>query len=74
MIRYRKLGYVALNVTDLARSGWELHQIATFAGHRNPETTMQYIHLSGVDLAARLAASTSSIHAWRTAMTAEALR
>lgn len=63
-----------LCLTDLARSGWELHQIATFAGHRNPATTMQYIHLSGVDLAARLASSASSVHGWRTAMTAKALR
>lgn len=63
-----------LCLTDLARSGWELHQIATFAGHRNPTTTMQYIHLSGVDLAAQLASSASSIHGWRTAMTAKALQ
>jgi integrase/recombinase XerD len=32
--------------TDLARSGWELHAIATFAGHQKTETTQRYIHLS----------------------------
>ena len=36
-----------LCLTDLARSGWELHQIATFAGHRSTDTTQRYIHLSG---------------------------
>jgi integrase/recombinase XerD len=30
-----------LCLTDLARSGWEIHQIAQFAGHRNPQTTAQ---------------------------------
>ena len=29
-----------LCLTDLARAGWELHAIATFAGHRNPPTTL----------------------------------
>jgi hypothetical protein len=31
--------------------GWELHAIATFAGHRSTESTLTYIHLSGRDLA-----------------------
>jgi integrase/recombinase XerD len=44
-----------LCLTDLARAGWELHAIATFAGHRDPATTMQYVHLSGRDLAGKLA-------------------
>ena len=42
-----------LCLTDLARSGWELHQIASFAGHRSTDTTQRYIHLSGRDLAER---------------------
>jgi zinc-finger of transposase IS204/IS1001/IS1096/IS1165 len=54
-----------LRLTDLARSGWELHQIAQFAGHRNPQTTLLYIHLSGHDLAERLTRGMSHIHAWR---------
>ena len=43
-----------LCLTDLARMGWELHAIATFAGHRSTESTLRYIHLSGRDLAAKL--------------------
>ena len=48
-----------LCLTDLARANWELHAIATFAGHRHPATTLQYIHLSGRE-----------IHDWRIAMLA----
>ncbi|MFD7011120.1 tyrosine-type recombinase/integrase [Rhodococcus jostii] len=44
-----------LCLTDLARTGWELHAIATFAGHRSTETTLTYIHLSGRELADKLA-------------------
>jgi site-specific recombinase XerD len=62
-----------LCLTDLARAGWELHTIATFAGHRNPATTLQYIHLSGRDLAAKLANGMAQIHAWRIAQLADAL-
>lgn len=54
-----------LCLTDLARSGWEVHQIAQFAGHRNPQTTLLYIHLSGHDLAEHLTRGMSHIHAWR---------
>jgi site-specific recombinase XerD len=60
-----------LCLTDLARAGWELHAIAQFAGHRNPATTLQYIHLSGRDLAARLARGMEQIHAWRLRTLAE---
>ncbi|MBJ7594742.1 MAG: tyrosine-type recombinase/integrase [Candidatus Dormibacteraeota bacterium] len=62
-----------LCLTDLARSGWELHAIATFAGHRNTDTTLQYIHLSGRDLAQRLEAGMASIHAWRTQLTVDVI-
>lgn len=54
-----------LRLTDLARAGWDVHEIARFAGHRNPETTQQYIHLSGDDLAKRLARGMEQIHVWR---------
>jgi integrase/recombinase XerD len=54
-----------LCLTDLARAGWELHAIATFAGHRSLATTLQYIHLSGRDLANKLARGMAEIHAWR---------
>lgn len=33
-----------LCLTDLARMGWELHAIATFAGHRSTESTLAYIN------------------------------
>jgi integrase len=54
-----------LCLTDLARMGWELHAIATFAGHRSTDSTMRYIHLSGRDLSEKLNASMTHIHAWR---------
>ena len=60
-----------LCLTDLARAGWELHEIATFAGHRSLETTMLYIHLSGRDLADKVYQGMQSIHRWRMAMMGE---
>jgi len=57
-----------LCLTDLARMGWELHAIATFAGHRSTDSTLTYIHLSGRDLAAKLNAGMAHIHAWRLEM------
>ena len=62
-----------LCLTDLARSDWELHAIATFAGHRSTDTTQRYIHLSGRDLADRLASGMSQIHAERIALIGEVL-
>jgi len=62
-----------LCLTDLARAGWDLHEIACFAGHRHPQTTLIYIHLSGRDLAAKFAHGMAAIHAWRTRMTTEVL-
>lgn len=54
-----------LCLTDLARMGWEVHAIASFAGHRSTESTLRYIHLSGRELSVRLNASMSHLHAWR---------
>ena len=62
-----------LCLTDLARAGWGVHEIALFAGHRNPQTTMLYIHLSGRELALKLERGMAQIHAWRAAMLAEVL-
>ena len=59
-----------LCLTDLARMGWELHAISTFAGHRSTESTLRYIHLSGRDLADKLAKGVDQIHAWRVDMLA----
>lgn len=57
-----------LRLTDLARAGWDVHEIAAFAGHGNVQTTMLYIHLSGRELATKLDAAMAHIHAWRTAV------
>jgi site-specific recombinase XerD len=57
-----------LCLTDLARMGWELHAIASFAGHRSTDSTLQYIHLSGRELSAKLNSSMTHVHAWRIGM------
>jgi integrase/recombinase XerD len=57
-----------LCLTDLARMGWELHAIATFAGHRSTDSTLRYIHLSGRDLAGKLNRGMGQIHGWRVEM------
>jgi len=54
-----------LRLTDLARAGWDIHEIAEFAGHRSLETTMLYIHLSGRELAAKIESGMAQIHLWR---------
>jgi integrase len=62
-----------LCLTDLARSGWDLHEIASFAGHRSIETTKEYINLSCRDLAAKLARGMDQIHKWRMGCMQESL-
>jgi integrase/recombinase XerD len=62
-----------LCLTDLARMGWEVHAIATFAGHRSADSTLRYIHLSGRELAEKLNSSMTQIHAWRVQMLTEPL-
>jgi integrase len=57
-----------LCLTDLARMGWELHAIATFAGHRSTESTLTYILLSGRELSAKLNRSMTHLHARRVSM------
>jgi len=46
-----------LRLTHLAQAGWKLHEISAYAGHRNPQTTLMYLHLSGTDLLCRMAES-----------------
>lgn len=46
-----------LRLTDLARSGMDLHAIAEYAGHRSLETTKIYIKLSGRETAERVRTS-----------------
>ena len=43
-----------LRLTDLARTGMDIHAIAQYAGHRNLETTKVYIKLSGRETAERV--------------------
>lgn len=62
-----------LCLTDLARTNWDIHEIATFAGHRSIQTTLRYIHLSGRELAAKLTQGMAEIHASRVRFTAEML-
>ena len=62
-----------LCLTDLARANWDVQEIATFAGHRSIQTTLLYIHLSGRELASKLARGMAEIHAWRTRMLKEVL-
>ncbi|WP_318351587.1 tyrosine-type recombinase/integrase [Klebsiella pneumoniae] len=38
-----------LRLTHLARAGWKLHELAAYAGHRDPGRPV-YLHLSGTDL------------------------
>ena len=39
-----------LRLTDLARAGLELHDIAAYAGHKSAQTALTYLHLSGCDV------------------------
>jgi integrase len=61
-----------LCLTDLARMGWEVHAIAALAGHRRTDTTLQYVHLFGRDLAEKLKSGMEHIQAWRERMLAAA--
>jgi hypothetical protein len=69
VLRYTAYGIL----TDLARANWDIHEIATFAGHRSVQTTTVYVHLSGRDLANKLARGMAEIHAGRVAAMGEVL-
>ena len=60
-----------LCLTDLARMGWELHAIATFAGHRSTESTLRYIHLSGTGAVRQAEPLDGQLHAQRVGMLTE---
>ncbi len=51
-----------LCLTDLARAGWDIHEIARFAGHRSVQSTLLYIHISARDLSDKLARGMTAIH------------
>jgi len=42
----------------------ELHQIATYAGHKSLSSTMLYIHLSGVELTEAVSKSLAGFEYW----------
>jgi site-specific recombinase XerD len=54
-----------LRLTDLARAGWSIEEIAQYAGHRDLQTTLMYIHLSGRELAAKFRRTMDSLHTRR---------
>jgi integrase/recombinase XerD len=53
-----------LRLTHLAQAGWDIHEIATYAGHRTIQATLLYIHLSGRDLSDKLARSMAGMDEW----------
>jgi integrase/recombinase XerD len=53
-----------LRLTHMARAHMDLYQIATYAGHRSLQTTMLYLHLSGVELTEAVTRSLSSFERW----------
>ena len=63
-----------LRLTDLARAGWDVHEIATFAGHRSIQTTLGYIHLSGRELASKLERTLTEVDRARLSVLAGDLR
>ena len=42
----------------------DLHQIALYAGHASLQTSMLYIHLSGVELTEAVSRSLASFERW----------
>jgi integrase/recombinase XerD len=54
-----------LCLTDLARAEWDIHEIATFAGHRSIQSTLRYIHLSARDLTEKFSTTLDAIHLQR---------
>ncbi|ECP1951774.1 tyrosine-type recombinase/integrase [Salmonella enterica] len=54
-----------LCLTELARVGWDIHEIAAFAGHRRIQSTLLYIHLSARDLSSRFSCTVASLHTCR---------
>lgn len=63
-----------LRLTDLARAGWDVHEIAKLAGHRSVQTTLLYVHLSGAELAERVAKTITQLTAARLALLSQAGR
>ena len=60
-----------LRLTHLARAHMDLHQIAIYAGHSSPHTTMRYIHLSGVEVTEAVQRSLTGFEQWIAAVLGE---
>jgi integrase/recombinase XerD len=60
-----------LRLTHLARANMELHQIATYAGHKSLDTTMLYIHLSGTQVTEAVSRSLAGFERWIEAILGE---
>jgi len=53
-----------LRLTHLARARMDLHEIARYAGHRSLQTTMLYIHLSGIELTEAVNRGLAGFEGW----------
>jgi site-specific recombinase XerD len=53
-----------LRLTHLARAHLDLHEIARYAGHRSLQTTLLYIHLSGVEWSEAVSRSLATFERW----------
>jgi integrase/recombinase XerD len=53
-----------LRLTHMARAHMDLHQIALYAGHASLQTTMLYIHLSGIELTDAVKRSLAGFEQW----------
>ncbi|GLV55850.1 hypothetical protein KDH_26940 [Dictyobacter sp. S3.2.2.5] len=53
-----------LRLTHMARAHMDLHQIALDTGHTSVQTTMLYIHLSGVELTEAVNRSLAGFEQW----------
>jgi integrase len=53
-----------LRLTHMARAHMDLHQIALYAGHSSVQTTLLYIHLSGVELTEAVNRSLAGFEQW----------
>lgn len=53
-----------LRLTHMARAHMDLHQIALYAGHASLQTSMLYIHLSGVELTKAVTRSLANFEQW----------
>jgi integrase/recombinase XerD len=63
-----------LRLTHLARAKMDLHEIARYAGHRSLQTTMLYIHLSGIELTEAVSRALAGFEDWIARILGETFR